>query len=170
MPSLCGSAEATREWFRAFTAHSFLACRPLRPRGVRHRYPETSMPTLAFADPCPCCGGPCASSRPSCAGNSRSTPLAGFAKGQDRHLMRPTPVLDTHGNTHRPCWLLPDSAPACRVTPDCGAITTKKHKLSSLKMPAARSCFNLPSAYPATLVSLPLRLIAGAPELVAKSP
>jgi hypothetical protein len=52
MPSLCGSAEATREWFRAFTAHSFLACRPLRPRGVRHRYPETSMPTLAFAE-CP---------------------------------------------------------------------------------------------------------------------
>src|SRR6202049_3695056 len=38
MPSLCGSAEATREWFRAFTAHSFLTCRPLRPRGVRHRY------------------------------------------------------------------------------------------------------------------------------------
>ena len=25
MPSLCGSAEATRKWFRAFTAHSFLA-------------------------------------------------------------------------------------------------------------------------------------------------
>ena len=23
MPSLCRSAEATREWFRAFTAHSF---------------------------------------------------------------------------------------------------------------------------------------------------
>ena len=40
MPSLCGGAEATREWFRAFTAHSFLACRPLRPRGVRHRYPD----------------------------------------------------------------------------------------------------------------------------------
>ena len=38
MPSLCGSAEATREWFRAFTAHSFLACRPLRPRGVQHRH------------------------------------------------------------------------------------------------------------------------------------
>src|SRR5580700_6384232 len=38
MPSLCGSAWATREWFRAFAAHSFLACRPLRPRGVRHRY------------------------------------------------------------------------------------------------------------------------------------
>jgi hypothetical protein len=40
MPSLCGSAEATREWFRAFAAHSFLTCRPLRPWGVRHRYPE----------------------------------------------------------------------------------------------------------------------------------
>ena len=38
MPSLCGSAEATREWFRAFAAHSFLTCRPLRPRRVRHRY------------------------------------------------------------------------------------------------------------------------------------
>ena len=29
MPSLCGSAEATRGWFRAFTDHSFLACRSL---------------------------------------------------------------------------------------------------------------------------------------------
>jgi hypothetical protein len=29
MPSLCGSAEATRGWFRAFTVHSFLTCRPL---------------------------------------------------------------------------------------------------------------------------------------------
>jgi len=38
MPSLCGSAEATPEWFRAFAAHSFLTCRPLRPRRVRHRY------------------------------------------------------------------------------------------------------------------------------------
>ncbi len=35
MPSLCGSAEATREWFRAFAAHSFLTCRPLRPRGAQ---------------------------------------------------------------------------------------------------------------------------------------
>jgi hypothetical protein len=35
MPSLCGSAGATRERFRAFAAHSLLACRPLRPRGVR---------------------------------------------------------------------------------------------------------------------------------------
>src|SRR5580693_7884928 len=38
MSSLCGSAEATREWFRAFAAHSFLTCCPLRPRRVRHRY------------------------------------------------------------------------------------------------------------------------------------
>ena len=38
MPSLCGSAEATPEWFRAFAAHFFLTCRPLRPRRVRHRY------------------------------------------------------------------------------------------------------------------------------------
>ena len=46
MPSLCGSAEATREWFRAFAAHSFLTCRPLRPRGVRSSFQSrTSMPT-----------------------------------------------------------------------------------------------------------------------------
>src|SRR6516164_7528439 len=37
MPSLCGSAEATREWIRAFACHSVLTCRPLRPRGVRRR-------------------------------------------------------------------------------------------------------------------------------------
>jgi transposase InsO family protein len=35
MPSLCGSALASRERFRAFTARSFLACRLLGPRGVR---------------------------------------------------------------------------------------------------------------------------------------
>ena len=45
MPSLCGSAEATREWFRAFAAHSFLTCRPLRPRGARHRTSNPAMPT-----------------------------------------------------------------------------------------------------------------------------
>jgi hypothetical protein len=42
MSSLCGSAEATREWFRAFAAHSFLTCRPLRPRGVRTSYRPNS--------------------------------------------------------------------------------------------------------------------------------
>ena len=84
--------------------------------------------------------------------------------------MMPTPVLDTHGNTHRLSWLLPDSAAACRATPDCCAITPKKHKICSLKTPAVRSCFNLRSAYVAKRVSLPLRVITGAPELVAKSP
>ena len=33
MPSLCGSASATRERFRAFAVHSFLTCRPLRRPG-----------------------------------------------------------------------------------------------------------------------------------------
>ena len=33
MPSLCGSAEATREWFRAFAIHSVLAYRPSPSRG-----------------------------------------------------------------------------------------------------------------------------------------
>jgi hypothetical protein len=46
MPSLCGSAEATREWFRAFAAHSFLTCHPLRPRGARTSLLSSiSMPT-----------------------------------------------------------------------------------------------------------------------------
>src|SRR5262249_53942808 len=30
---------------------------------------------------------------------AEAPPLAGLAKGQDRHLMMPTPALDTHGNT-----------------------------------------------------------------------
>ena len=84
--------------------------------------------------------------------------------------MMPTPVLDTHGNAHRLCWLLPDSAAACLATPDCCAIITKKHKISSFKTLAARSCVNLRSPYLAKWVSLPLRVITGAPELVAKSP
>jgi hypothetical protein len=83
--------------------------------------------------------------------------------------MMPTPVLDIHGNAHRLCWLLPDSAAACLAT-NCCAITTKKHQISSLKTLAARSCFNLRSAYVAKRVSLPLRVITGAPEIVAKSP
>ena len=84
--------------------------------------------------------------------------------------MMPTPVLDTHRNTRRLRWLLPDSAAACLATPNCCAITTKKHKISSFKTPAARSCFNLRSTYVAERVSLTLRVITGAPELVAKSP
>jgi hypothetical protein len=84
--------------------------------------------------------------------------------------MMPMPVLDTHGNTHRLCWLWPDSATACLATPNCCAITTKRYKTSPLKTPAARSCFNLRSADVAKRGSLPLRVITGAPELVAKSP
>ena len=84
--------------------------------------------------------------------------------------MMPTPVFDTHRNTHRLCWLLPDSAAACLATPECCAITTKRYKTSSLKTLAARSCFNLRAAYVAKRGSLPLRVITGAPELVAKSP
>ena len=84
--------------------------------------------------------------------------------------MMPMPILDTHRNTHRLCWLSPDSAAVCLATPDCCAITPKRHKISSLKTPAARSCFNLRSADLAKRVPLPLRVITGAPELVAKSP
>jgi hypothetical protein len=84
--------------------------------------------------------------------------------------MTPTPVLDTHRNTPRLCWLLPDSAATCLATPDCCAIATKRHKISSLKTPAARSCANLASAYAAKRVSLPLRVVTGALQLVAKSP
>ena len=84
--------------------------------------------------------------------------------------MMPTPVLDTHGNTHRLCWFLPDSAAACLATPNCRAITTKKHKISSFKTPVALSCFNLRSAYVPRRLSLPLRVVTGAPERVAKSP
>jgi len=51
MPSLCRSASATRERFRAFTARSFPTCRPLRPRGARRRLMRPLAPptTLAFA-------------------------------------------------------------------------------------------------------------------------
>jgi hypothetical protein len=45
VPSLCGSAEATRERFRTFAVHSFLTCRPLRPRGVQTSQHPISMPT-----------------------------------------------------------------------------------------------------------------------------
>ena len=36
MPSLCGRAEATHQWFRAFAVRSFSTCRLQRPREV-HR-------------------------------------------------------------------------------------------------------------------------------------
>jgi hypothetical protein len=50
MPSLCWCAEATREWFRAFTACSFSTCHPLRPRGAHRLLSPVPSPTaLAFA-------------------------------------------------------------------------------------------------------------------------
>ena len=48
MPTLCGSAPATREWFRAFACCSFLSCRPLGPRGVHGRL-SSSPPAAALA-------------------------------------------------------------------------------------------------------------------------
>jgi hypothetical protein len=50
MPSLCGSAEATRGWFRAFTDHSFLACRSLGPRGARSSLVQNFDADIAFAE------------------------------------------------------------------------------------------------------------------------
>ena len=35
MPSLCAVRQPVRKWFRAFTARSFSACHPLRPRRAR---------------------------------------------------------------------------------------------------------------------------------------
>ena len=84
--------------------------------------------------------------------------------------MMPTPALDTHGNTHRLWWLLPDSAAACLATPDCCAITKKKPKISSLKMPCCsivlQPTFRLRGKTGLAAASL----TTGAPELVAKSP
>lgn len=56
--------------------------------------------------PVPIAAATCASSRLSCAGNSLSTvprqrEALSLAKGQDRHLMIQTPVLDTHSSTRR---------------------------------------------------------------------
>ena len=48
VPTLCGSAPATREWFRAFACCSFLSCRPLGPRGVHGRL-SSSPPAAALA-------------------------------------------------------------------------------------------------------------------------
>src|SRR5215472_13146154 len=46
----CGSASATREWFRAFVCRSFPACHPLRPRGAaRCIHPVPSRCAFAFA-------------------------------------------------------------------------------------------------------------------------
>src|SRR5580700_9358815 len=36
MPSLCGSAEATPGWFRAFAAHFVLTCRRIAPSATFH--------------------------------------------------------------------------------------------------------------------------------------
>jgi hypothetical protein len=73
-------------------------------------------------------------------------------------------------NTHRLCWLLPNSAAARLATPDCCAIASKKHKIPSLKTPVAQSRFNLRSAYLAKRVSLPLRAITAASELRGQIP
>ena len=85
MPSLCGSAEATREWFRAFAAHSFLTCHPLRPRGsqtshcpisrcrhgLRRRLTGSTLPNIPQSD-------------------SRGAQFRGFTGS---HLLRPVRLL-----------------------------------------------------------------------------
>jgi len=84
--------------------------------------------------------------------------------------MMPTPALDTHGNTHRLWWLLPDSAAACLATPDCCAITKKKAQnlvaQNALLLDRLQPTFRLRGKTGLAAASL----ITGAPELVAKSP
>jgi hypothetical protein len=43
LPSLCGSASATDEWFRAFAACSVSTCHPPRPRGVRRLHAPSAL-------------------------------------------------------------------------------------------------------------------------------
>jgi hypothetical protein len=83
--------------------------------------------------------------------------------------MMPMPVLDSH-DKHSPPVLALAQQRRRLATPDCCAITSKKRTIPSLKTPVAQSRFNLRSAYLAKRVSLPLRAITAAPELVAKSP
>jgi len=84
--------------------------------------------------------------------------------------MMPTPVLDTHLQRSLPVLAL--ARQRRHLLHHAGSLPNhnQTHKIPSLKTPAARSCFNLPSAHAAKQVSLPLRVITGAPELVAKSP
>ena len=49
MPSLCGSAWATREPVLGFAAHSFLACRPLRPGASSIEMFQSFDAIMAFA-------------------------------------------------------------------------------------------------------------------------
>ena len=84
--------------------------------------------------------------------------------------MMPTPALDTHGNTHRLGGSCPTAPPLASPRRIVAQSQRKNPKSRRSKCPAARSYFNLRSAYVAKRVSLPLRVITGAPELGAKSP
>ena len=80
MPSLCGSAEATREWFRAFADRSLSTCRPLGPRRVHRLHAPSSFADDAGLRPCPT-GSTLSNTRhPLPAGNSfRGFPIRSFA-------------------------------------------------------------------------------------------
>ncbi len=100
MPSLCGSADATREWSRAFAGYSFLTCHPLRPREVRHRTvqffttPTRSSPRANWLD---------TSDIPQ--SDSRGAPISGLTNSP---LLRPVGLLAS------PCRIRPDWIPAHR--------------------------------------------------------
>jgi hypothetical protein len=87
-PSLCRSASATRERFRAFAARSFPTCRPLRPRGARRRLIRPLAPptTLAFAS-----SGQARRSRP--APTIRFKWVPQFRGFTGSHLLRPVELL-----------------------------------------------------------------------------
>jgi hypothetical protein len=84
--------------------------------------------------------------------------------------MMPALLRDSPNYARCLYWLSADNVGARVATSDCCVITTKRHKISSLKVPAARSHFQSCPCYAAKWLSLLPLFITRTPEPAAKSP
>ena len=101
-PSLCGSASATREWFRAFAARSLPTCRPHRPRGADRLHAPSSFTGHTGLRPL-AKGSALPSDPPSASRGAALSGLSWFAS------LRPAGLLASQGGSNQTLAWLPET-------------------------------------------------------------
>jgi hypothetical protein len=131
---------ATAEDIRRFQLHRNIArirellAAPLIPVDAIKALDTTPEQPKAPEHPCPCCGGPMRIiERPA----TPAPRIAGAARNQDRYVMMPAPLTNTHNDRHRRSRLSAGSA-ACVSARILCAMSVQKHFAAPQNVPVVR--------------------------------
>jgi hypothetical protein len=147
-----------------------LLAAPLIPVDAITALDTTPEQPKAPEQPCPCCGSPMRIIETFLRGQQPQAPrIASAARNQDRYLMTPAPLTNTHNDRHRRSWLSAGSA-ACLSARIWCAMTDKKHFAVPQNVPLVRPHPNPDASVLERLKALYTLRVTYPPEPAAKSP